>query len=298
MQTSGAPASVSTDVIQFTRFKPSNNGRGLTMHTCAAIATVGTTGVTGTGQWGLIAESGNNYGAVALSLTNPLWAFDGTSEADGFLSPIYDLIASAFVRYRVLSCKFHYAPQLTTTVEGRLVFAFANDPTHPLILPPVTAMSQSNLLALADSMPFAPWRPWSMDVTSSIQVDNKYYTYTPETSTTVEVIRFDNFGSIGLIISDTGLTIGPAANYGILYMELETELQEFCPVSLIRPSLYKKIKSTHKVDKKGKKEKSLIPSKVRTCSCDKNIVCFDGKQFHQKNCPQSSESLCSPAKGT
>jgi len=146
-----------------------------------------------------------------------------------WISPVFDLIASAFTRYRVKRCRFHYRPQAPTTLSQRLFFAFAADAAHPLVL--TTVPSQPQLEALADSIPFAPWTEWSMDVSRSLDRETWLYTKSDDATPTTEIDilqRFANFGSISCLAD----TIGTASViFGVLYLELDIEFKEFCPIT-------------------------------------------------------------------
>ena len=109
----GAPVAVSEDLQQYTVFLPSRRGvRGIRMKTCAAIATVlRTSSGAGTNN-GLIMKDNQRFKAAQLNLTDPIRMGElGLFAQDAYLSPVFDLIASAFVRYEVKSLKFHYEPQ-------------------------------------------------------------------------------------------------------------------------------------------------------------------------------------------
>jgi len=232
-QMMGAPAGVSQDLQQFTKFLPSSNPAGIRLHTCVAISqvckeTVGTTGN------GLLVTSGNTYMSAQLNLTDPAWLTSaGTKVAQPFITPVFDLIASAFVRYKIKKLVFHYEPQAAATDGQRLVFAFANDPLHP-ILWNATVPTSSALLTLSDSIAFMPWRAWSMDVSASVSKDS-LYTYSDSSTTVAEFVeRFSDFGVMSCITS--GAAAAVTLPCGVLYLETEIELEEFCPISVTRPS--------------------------------------------------------------
>lgn len=227
-QFASAPVGVSDMKIQYTRFERGTGDSSLVMHSCAALAnlsisSVGSAGTVATMQFN---GSVNQRQSAQLALTQLIVASGGTSVVDNMISPAWDLIASAFTRYRVKRCVFHYRPQSTTTQAGRLVFAFAADPDHPLIFS--STPTQNKLLACADSIPFAPWNAWSMDVTSRINRDMLMYTFDPSGATTEGSDRFGSFGSIGCL-ADTTQAGGPSI--GLIYIEMTVEFVEFCPVS-------------------------------------------------------------------
>lgn len=227
-QFTSVPVGVSDMKLQYTRFERGSGDSSLVMHSCAAltnlsIASVGSAGTVATMQFN---GSVNQRQSAQLALTQLIVASGGTSVVDNMISPAWDLIASAFTRYRVKRCIFHYRPQSTTTQAGRLVFAFAADPDHPLIFS--STPTQNKLLACADSVPFAPWNAWSMDVTSRINRDMLMYTFDPSGATTEGSDRFGSFGSIGCL-ADTTQVGGPSI--GLIYIEMTVEFVEFCPVS-------------------------------------------------------------------
>ncbi len=262
-QASGAPASVSDDITQFTRFLPTNTGEGITMHTCCAVAEIGA-GIGTTA--GLFASSGNSRYSATLSPTNPIWkGIAGAIAADGWISPVWDLIGSTFTRYRVKELQFHYAPQSTTTVEGRLVFGFAADPVHPLVYAEAgLTPTQASLLAVADSVPFAPWRAWTIDVSHRLDGDNELYLYNPVVASQNTDWRFSNFGSLAVVTDQASLEA--EVKYGVLYMETKIELLEFCPISVTRPSLVflrEKLSMSTEKEELAKKSDVEISTKLR-----------------------------------
>jgi hypothetical protein len=230
MQGAAAPAAVSDSLQQFTRF--SGNGEALVMHACVPISEVlRSRGVAANGAL-RNGTSTTAFQSMQLSLTEPSgWTANVKTAAD-FVSPVFDLISSSFVRYRMRGLRFHYLPQSAATTSERLVFAFAEDPLHPLVQQPVAAPLSSNLLAVADSIPFAPWLNWSMDVSHRL-ANTTYYTYSDPITTNAFTERFSDFGVIGCVTDTVSAT---SAIGGVLYMEVVVELLEFCPISVTRPS--------------------------------------------------------------
>jgi hypothetical protein len=172
--------------------------------------------------------------SLQLNATAPaLLAAAGTKSEQGYLSPIFDLIASAFVRYRVTKFVFHYEPQCSATTTERMVFAFAVDPLHP-VLWNATVPHSASLLVLSDSIAFAPWRSWSMDVSHRLGKE-KLYTFS-DSSTTVGTFteRFSDFGVMSCVTSSVS---GSATDCGILYADIEVELSEFCPITVTYPAM-------------------------------------------------------------
>jgi hypothetical protein len=228
----GAPAGVSQDLQQFTKFLPGKSPEGIRIHTCVPLAQVQRTS-TGADGSGLVpanpSGSVTEAMSVQLSLTSPQWLGDLTTFGADYTSPVFDLIASAFVRYKVTKLVFHYEPQASATTDERLVFAFAADPKHPILVSFLT--TQSGLLSVADSVAFAPWRAWSMDVSYRLN-DQLLYTY--EGSGTNP--RLSDFGGMALLTSSVSQPAGLIC--GVLYAEMIVELDEFCPISVTRPSAF------------------------------------------------------------
>jgi len=250
----GAPAGVSQDLQQFTRFRPGSTPESITLHTCAAIYDVLKEASSTNGA--ALQNGGTERYAVQLNLTAPMGVSGaGTKSAYGFISPIFDLIASSFVRYRIRKLIFHYEPQSAATDGERLVFAFANDPLHPLLVS-TTPPTQATLLALADSIAFMPWRAWSMDVTEKLGQDRLYTYSDPSTALGDFTERFSDFGVISAITSSNSGTDAPG---GVLYMETVVELEEFCPISVTRPSSLLRIKE--------RAEHHLEVQKAHTLKC-------------------------------
>jgi hypothetical protein len=165
-------------------------------------------------------------------LTNPN-SFNelGNKESFSLVSPIWQLIASVFVKYRVKRCVFHYMPQSAATEEGRMVFAFAADAVHPLIWR--KQMRSQELLALGDSVAFMAWKSWSMDVSHRL-ADTEYYTYAfPEEGAGAGsfVERLNDFGVLGCVTSGVLGSGTVPKKAGVLYMETVVEFDEFCPIT-------------------------------------------------------------------
>lgn len=238
MGMAGAPVSVSEDLQQFTKF--AGSGRGLVMKTMGALYEIASTSLTSsTGAAFFSNDSATRpLSSIQLSPTRPLgWdPIGGTATANAsFLSPIWDLIGTAFVRYRVTKLCFHYEPQSSATAAGRLIFAFAEDPAHPLMWDETP--TQSELLALADSVAFMPWKSWSLDVTKTLSKELLYTRMTTTDDPSGNQNGLNRFGGFGSIACLTDLTAGTAIKGGILYMETEIEFIEFCPISAAGPSL-------------------------------------------------------------
>lgn len=230
----GAPVAVSSDIQQYTQFSSGRTGNALKMRTCAAIAEIQriSTDIRGSA---LALSGGVTAPSMQLNLTEPMVnsPTSGIVAVD-YVSPVFDLLASAFTRYRISKLIFHYEPQCAATTTERLVFAFAEDPVHPILWDTTPFPTQNSLLAVSDSIAFAPWRSWSMDVTSRLPKKDLLYTFS-DRSTVLETLanRFSDFGVISCVTSSAS---GANTACGVLYMECEIELVEFCPISVTRPA--------------------------------------------------------------
>lgn len=239
-----APAAVSDFLSQSIKFKPSKGGKGLIMEVCLPLCNiVGTTFTTGT-QGTLTGPGGSS---TDIYTVNPVYPIQGSSSssvalADGatissYINPAWSLIAAAFTRWKVRKLIFKYQPQSTSTQADQLVFAFAADPAHPVIGlgAPATVLTNSILLNMGDSIPFMPWKEWSLDVSQSLQKENELYIRENFIPTVVEstaaVTRFSQAGVFACTHSTSQAT---PINYGVLYGCAEFELLEFCPITTIQ----------------------------------------------------------------
>ena len=106
----GAPVAVSEDIQQYTVFMPARTGqRGIRMKACLPITTLQRASSNATIGYGLIEPGLVQSSALALNLTEPR-AFSAPATLNNveYVSPVFDLIASAFTRYKINSLKFHY----------------------------------------------------------------------------------------------------------------------------------------------------------------------------------------------
>lgn len=249
LQFAAAPSAVSSNMRQYVRF-PKGNGRsdGITMEACIALAGVGiaSSGSAGSVPTMQFAQSATFRDSAQLSLTQLIVSTAGAGSVDGAVSPAWDLISSAFTRFRVKRLVFHYRPQSATSQAGRLVFAFAADPNHPMTW--AASPTQNKLLALADSVPFGVWNAWTMDVSHRINKDMLMYTFDVTGNVTDAADRFSSFGSIGCL-AETAIT--PSEEFGVLYMEALVEFVEFDPVTVTRPAMESSSRTAPTVNRTG-----------------------------------------------
>jgi hypothetical protein len=224
-----APAAVSDDLQQFVRFQPGSKNASLKMTACIPLYQINSNYYSGSlVKGGLSLTPTNSFPMATLTATGGYYTAGGTDSARDFISPVFKLIGNSFVRYRITQCKFCYEPQSATDIKDRLVFAYANDPEHPMIKLTPANMTQDNLLALSDSVAFAPWRSWEMDVSKEIN-QNLLYTYNQDTTGESDN-RFNMFGAIGCIASVEPTETTAMTIYGILYGCFTIEFVEFCPL--------------------------------------------------------------------
>jgi hypothetical protein len=170
-----------------------------------------------------------------------------------YISPVFYLLAEMFARWKVNRLMFHYTPQSSTTVNGRAVFAFADDPVHPVLNPdmstdisgpagPDDIPTTTSLLSLGDTMAFAPWLPWTLDVSKTVG-QNELYTdaavgWTASDAnysvTNTEVLGFPaamRQWALGSLSCATLTTEASSFDGGVLWMEIDVSLIEFCPIT-------------------------------------------------------------------
>jgi hypothetical protein len=119
-----------------------------------------------------------------------------------------------------------YEPQATTSVVDRLVFAYADDPVHPVLVPTAGYPSQTDLLITPDSVAFAPWLPWSLRVNCDKR-DEKYV------FSTTNAGAFDDDGArlaYSGVLACVASSVTPAV-YGVLYARVTYRFTDPVPVS-------------------------------------------------------------------
>jgi len=182
--------------------------------------------------------------------------------ASNWISPHVPLLSVAFDRYRITGLTFHYEPQSTTTVADRLVFAWTDDPVHPFLSPfSGLVPPQLDLLVTQDSMAFAPWKPWSLQLPVSSEPK---YLYQPDSSGPSVSDRFSAFGCFSCVGS-----AAPSSQilYGILYASVQMEF--FDPVPIVAAPVLSNFLS-HRArfrkpeSKEEKKEDSLSIRSLRS----------------------------------
>lgn len=205
------------------------------MSVCAPLRTVGTSGTSGDTSALKIPGSTNQQYQSTWNPVNGMGLNNAATPAivaSPWLNPVWELIASAFVRYRILRMVYEYLPQSAATLSDQLVFAFANDPLHPVIGLNNGASEFTNqvLLGLADSIPFMPWREWSLDVTSAFSQDQPFYVARNFTGSSLSDYVTTRFSDAGIFAMTCSGTAASAAVYGVLYGKIDIELLEFCPI--------------------------------------------------------------------
>jgi len=245
-----APAAVSDFLTQSVRFKPSKGGKGLIMEVCLPLCNItgGTNGTAPASVHGALTDvAGNIFDVLTV---NPVFPIGGISQASApvsdngntgitsYINPAWSLISSAFTRWRARKLIFKYMPQSTSTQADQLVFAFAADPNHPVVgLGETGIMTNATLLNVGDSIPFMPWKEWSLDVSDTLKKEAELFvkeTFEPTTVTgdgqDPALTRFNQAGVFACTHSTSQVT--PVV-YGVLYGCAEFELLEFCPITTI-----------------------------------------------------------------
>lgn len=246
-----APAAVSDFLTQSVKFKPSKGGKGLIMEVCLPLCNI-TGGTVGTGPASLNGTLTDPSGNIFDMLTvNPVFPVGGKSIAGttvsnnletvitSYINPAWSLIAAAFTRWHIRKLIFKYMPQSTSTQVDQLVFAFAADPNHPVVgLSETGVMTNSTLLNVGDSIPFMPWKEWSLDVSSSLKKESELFIKegfiaTGSVNDNLQdgaLTRFNQGGVFACTHSTSQIT---PIIYGVLYGCAEFELLEFCPITTI-----------------------------------------------------------------
>ena len=129
-----APIAVSDDLQQFVHFGQGSKDSSLRVHMCIPLYQVNSNYFTTSLVRGSLSTSTtDSFPYVDLSAIQGIYNSISGDTVKSYSNRVLGDIGSAFVRYRVTKCKFIYEPQSPTTVNDRLVFAFAADPEHPLI---------------------------------------------------------------------------------------------------------------------------------------------------------------------
>jgi hypothetical protein len=240
---SSAPSAVSSYLKQSVGFR--GTGDTLILHGVIAVYQIGQPAGAGSFS-GIIDGSGSALSSSRLSPTGPVGVTNSPAYiAAPFVSPALDLLGSAFTRYRVRRNIWRYRPQSGTNSTQQLVFAFAADPCHPLLSGTSAAIpTTSSLESLADSVPFAPWCSWDMDVSSKLTKEWLFLSAggvgSGDSTAGSDTSRFDFWGSIGCVCATA--SAATAVNYGVMYLDFEIEFKEFCPISATRPSVLESLR--------------------------------------------------------
>lgn len=255
-------------------------------------------GTSAAGQTGCLQDYNTNVGrgyrlsvGLLIQLNNTGAAYVAADQ----ISPALDLLASAFTRYRIKRCKFIYAPQSTTNTVNRITFAYASDPLHPAICPITPAVTTpEGLEGLADSIVFAPWAGWELDVSKALPKDWLFIgTSLAQDIAVTDSSRFEYFGAIGGIITPSS---SGAARFGTIYQEFEIEFKEFCPITIIRPAAFAGIPKevimeflrTQKslLAKGHTSERTRISTQVEESPRGPSLSCADGEttDISEKEC--------------
>lgn len=247
--TGSAPVAVSNDLQQYVTFNRGGSDSSLRVQCCIPLYQICSSSYAGSTLTigGLSRDSSTNFASVKLGATGGVDNSSTTDVVQFYLSPVLQLQGTSFVRYAIKKLQFIYEPQSPTTISDRMIFAYANDPEHPMIQPNGDIPTQASLLALSDSVAFAPWRSWSLDVTKSV---SQNLLYTSNDSNAESDNRFTYFGAIGCVPSVEPSSTTPVTVYGILYGCIEIEFREFCPLiegftpstlSLIKKQRFRKL---------------------------------------------------------
>ncbi len=287
-----APIAISDDLQQFVHFGQGSKDSSLRVHMCIPLFNVNSNYyTTSLLRGGLSTSSIDSFPYIDLTAIQGIYAGGGSDMVKTYSNRVLGDIGSAFTRYRVLKCKFIYEPQSPTTVSDRLVFAFAADPEHPLIKNTPGTSSQTKLLGLTESVAFAPWRAWELDVTSSIRDAGKEALYTYNQDTAEYDNRFMAFGAIGCVPSVEPIVATPMTVYGVLYAELVFEFIEMDPINTTDPTFFNPKPRVLKALAEAGWSKKCSDVDCKACSkvCSHKQVCKQSSGKTQKCSSTSSD---------
>jgi len=263
-----APAAVSSSLRSYVKFSSGTRDGSLCASFRLPLCQIGNAGTTGNSYSGLLASSGGYTSSLGLHVD----AVDSTNATFSYWqSPGVNLIAECFSRYQVRGGKgrFVYCPQSTSASTDRLVFAFSSDPDHPLIYNGGSALTtQTNLLGLAESIPFAPWNEWSMDV--HLDGLQKYVASVASSSLDTTERRLTALGIFGCQGTSAQTT---AAVYGVLYFECTVCFEDMNPLVVLTgtPTSVRRQKKMRSVEVLKEVVEDLDPPDLvrvsEPCSC-------------------------------
>jgi len=226
-------AAVSSSIRSTYSFGPGSKPGSLRMNYRVPLVQLGNDGTAGLG---ILRPDGfycSSVGVHADCIDNQNTVFNY------WQSPAVNLIAESFSRYKNLGLTLEYCPQSTTVVADRLVLGFSSDPDHPLLFPSTTT---TELLALSDSVPFAPWNEFRMPV--HVDSTEKYIASVSSTALDTTERRLTAMGILGC----TALTsVTAPAVYGVLYATGSVEFLDLNPLVVVTgtPSyLRRRLKAT------------------------------------------------------
>jgi len=151
-----------------------------------------------------------------------------------FQSPVLQLLGGLFTRYRVNRLKFLYHPAAPTSGASvvPMFFAYSSDPAHEL--------SQDGSILVADplnlpnSLEFAPWLPWEMDVTKDLPVRDLYTQGEAGTSfSNIDIVQLRQSCVGGIFLTGTSNGTTTASSIGELYLEIDLTFEDICPQKTI-----------------------------------------------------------------
>jgi len=272
------------------------------MDVCAALLNVGTSGVTtDSSALQLPGTTLQAYNSTFNPTSGQITANSLAVGVTSWINPVWELISSAFVRYRIRKMIFEYMPQAASTTDDQLVFAFANDPLHPIIginQATPAALTNQELLGMADSVPFMPWREWSLDVTDSYKGDQPLFvSRTGSLSTVGDEAATWRFSEGGVFALTNAATSTTRKTYGVLYLHSEIEFEEFCPILPFNVSALQN-RNTGVPPKEEiarlRKEAGLRPPQIVPCehSCCQDVVCVDCEPVAPQSDLASKNTCC------
>jgi hypothetical protein len=263
-----APSSVSASRRMTFKYSSSvvNGQSSLRVQATIPVCQIQDSGTYNNGLLFNVGTTATSASSMCLALTSfPLFSTNASTPVAGtsgaWISPHIPLMALAFDKYSIRRAGLSYEPQAATSVSDRLVLSFTEDPAHPILSPfnfvtqTAQVPSQMQQLITKDSVAFAPWRPWSLNL--PVDPTPKFtFANLAEDAATVPIYQAADyrqacFGAINCVSS-----AGSSAVYGILYLHVELDLIDPVPLVSISsiPSFGRQLRL--------KREEKVVPPSI------------------------------------
>jgi hypothetical protein len=202
-----------------------------------------------------IANANGTTKALLDFNSNASYAYVLSPTSNNNFSRTLDNIASSFERFRIHGLAFEYAPtSILTTVEDGYVFAYINDAAHPL----ASATTSNAVLLASQSVSFPSFQPWKR----AFKPLNDWKYTTASSSWLTYGYAEQRQDTFGAIVAVRTASAGNSNIRGVLYMEVDIELQGLNPIDIsTAPALTRRSKQQELLDQKA--EQGASESKTR-----------------------------------